>query len=129
MSCIVRFGISHYLMFVRLFKPMQGHANTFFCIYVISICLYELVWCSNGSIKFQMLEFPSNKLGVETRRRNLMFECCFLISEYHENCSVMASFIVINHASLRHGALFAFAVQLNVVVSLLWFLLIVYYLF
>ena len=58
-----------------------------------------------------------------------MFECRFLISEYHENCNVMASFTVIRHASLRHDALFAFAVQLNVFVSLLWFLLIVYYLF
>ena len=29
---------------------------------------------------------------------NLMtFECCFLISQYHENCSAMSSFAVLRH--------------------------------
>ena len=37
-------------------KCMQTH--------VISICFYELTWRSNGSMKFQMLEFQSNGLGA-----------------------------------------------------------------
>ena len=59
----VQFGISHCLAFVWSFECMRMHANTFL-YHVISICLYELAWHSNGSMKFQMLECQSNRLGV-----------------------------------------------------------------
>ena len=48
--CVVRFGISHYLVFVWLFDGMRMHANAFFYFYVVSVLLYESAWRSNGSI-------------------------------------------------------------------------------
>ena len=43
---------------------VQMYANAFFYLSVISICLYELAWHSNGSIKSQRLEYQSNRLQV-----------------------------------------------------------------
>ena len=53
------------------------HANTFFYLHVISICLHKLAWDSNGSIKYQA------------------FEWCFLSSKYHDNFNAMSSFTVL----------------------------------
>ena len=58
----------------------------------------------------------------------MTFECCFLISKYHENCNAMASFTVICDVSLHHGTLLI-AVQLNVFIGSLRFLFIVQNLF
>ena len=38
------------------------HANDFFYLPVVSIRLYELVWRSNRSVKYQTLECQSNEL-------------------------------------------------------------------
>ena len=57
---------------------------------------------------------------------NLMtFEWSFIISRYHENCNAMSSFTVLR----QYLGTLLFAVQLNVFISLLWFLFIIYYLF
>ena len=60
MSCVARFGISHYLAFAWSFERMQMHANAFFYFYVVFIRLHELAWHSNGSIKSQTFECHSN---------------------------------------------------------------------
>ena len=62
--CVARFGISHYLAFAWSFKRMQMHANAFSYLHIVSIRLHELAWRSNGSIKFQTVEFQSNGLGA-----------------------------------------------------------------
>ena len=49
------------------------------------------------------------------------FECCFLISKYHENCNAMSSFTVIRHVPIRHETL-SFPLQLNVFISSLFFI-------
>ena len=87
--CVGRFGISHYLPFVWSFERTRTYANAFFYLTVVSTRLYDLAWRSNGSIKCQTLEYQSSNLTT--------FECCFLISKYHENCNVMSSFTVIHH--------------------------------
>ena len=62
--CVVRFGISHYLAFLWLFGRMKMRTHAFFYLPVVSICLFELAWCSNGSVKSQTLKYQSNRLGV-----------------------------------------------------------------
>ena len=108
MWCVARFGISHYLAFVWSFEHIWMHANFFFFVHVVSICLYELVWRSNGSIKFPALEYQSNGLGASTHSNIMTFECCFLISKYHENCNAISSVTAIRHVPLHHGTLFFF---------------------
>ena len=127
MWCVARFGISHYLAFVWLSECMQMHAHAFFYLPVVSIHLNELAWCSNGSIKSQMLECQSNGLGAETCSNLTTFECCLLISKYHKNCNAMSSFTVIRHVPLCHET-HSLPLQLNVFISLC-FLFIIYYLF
>ena len=109
-------GISHYLAFVWSFERMRMHAHAFFYLPVVSIRLCELAWRSNGSIKSQTLKCQSNEFGAYTRNNLTTFECCFLISKYHENCKAVSSFTVIRHVPLRHGTLL-FAVHLNVFIS------------
>ena len=121
MWCVARFGISHYLAFVWSFKRKRMHANTFFYLHLVSIRLGELAWSSNGSIKSQTLESKSNGLGAYTCSSLTTFECCFLISKYHENCNATSSFTIIRSVPLLHGTLL-FAVQLSVFVSLLFFI-------
>ena len=128
MWCVARFGISHHLAFVWSFKHMRMHAHAFFYLPVVSIRLNELAWHSNGSIKSQKLECQSNGLGVWTHSNLTTFECCFLISNYHENCNPMSPFAVIHHVPLRHETL-SFPLQLNVFISSLCSLFIVYNLF
>ena len=128
MWCVVQFGMSHYLAFVWSFERMRMHAHAFFYLPVVSIRLCELAWRSNGSIKSQTLKCQSNEFGAYTRNNLTTFECCFLISKYHENCNAMSSFIAIRHVPLRHETL-SFPLKLNVFISLLCFLFIFYFLF
>ena len=67
LTYVMRFAIwyqSLFWGFVRSFKGMRMHANAFLYLPVASFRLYELAWRSNGSIKSQMLECQSNRLGV-----------------------------------------------------------------
>ena len=102
MWCVARFSISNYLAFAWSFEHIQMHAHAFFYLPVVSIRLYELACRSNGPIKSQRLECQSNGLGVYTRSHLTTFECCFLVSKYHENCNGMSSFTVIYHVPLCH---------------------------
>ena len=113
------FGISHYLAFVWSFECIRMHAHGFFYLPVVSICLYELAWHSNGSIKSQMLKCQSNGLGALTRSNVTTFGCCLLISKYHENCNAMPSFTIIHNVPLHHEIL-SFPLQLNVFISSLF---------
>ena len=115
----------------RLYDVMiaQTHANAwyvFFYLHAISIRLNELAWRSSRSINFQTLEFQSNMRQLV--ENPTISECCFLISKYHENCNAMSFFTEIEYVSLRQGTL-VLAVQLNVFISSLWFLFIVYIFF
>ena len=117
----------------RLYDVMIARMHTnacyvFFYLHVNSIRLNELPWRSSRSINFQTLEFQSSMLGASTRRKPTMFECCFLISRYHENCNAMSFLVVIEYLSLRQGIL-VLAMQLNVFISSLLFLFIVYIFF
>ena len=88
----------------------------------LSVCMSQ-----HGVLKayrISNIRMPIKRINTN----NLMtFECCFLISKYHENCNAMSSFIILRHVSLHHGTLL-FAVQINVYISSLWSLFIVYYL-
>ena len=79
------------------------HANTFFYLHVISICLHKLAWDSNGSIKYQA------------------FEWCFLSSKYHDNFNAMSSFTVLRPVPWNKQSSFMFSLWLC-------FFFIVYYL-
>ena len=81
---------------------VRTHANAcyrFFYLHVAFMRLHELAWHSNGSIKWQTSECHFKRVNTS----NLMtFECCFLISRYHEICNPMSSFTVLRHVPLEH---------------------------
>ena len=71
----------------------------------------------------------ANQTDSDQTSSNLTtFECCFLISQYHENCNAMSSFTVICHVH-RSTFIYKAAQSINVFISLLQFLIIVYYIF
>ena len=94
MWCVERFGISHYLAFAWPFERMRVHANAFF------YRMWFLYVCMSVSMAFKRVYQMSNvKMPFKrVNTSNLMtFECCFLISQYHENCNAMLSFTVLCH--------------------------------
>ena len=80
MWCVARFGISHYLAFAWTFERMRMHANAFFYLHVVFIRLHELAF--KRVYQMSNVWMPFKRVNTS----NLMtFECCFLISWYHEN--------------------------------------------
>ena len=94
MWCVARFKVSHCLTFAWLFERMWMHANAFI---LLSCRFYPFAWFSMAFERvYQMTNVWMPFKRVNTS--NLMtFECCFLISWYHENCNAMSSFTVLRH--------------------------------
>ena len=118
MWCVARFGISHYLALAWPFKRMRMHANAFFYLHVVFISLHELAWHSNWSIGLLMSNvwMPFKRVW----RLNVA-------SWFHSIMTIAMQC----HPSLyyvRYIGTLLFAVQVNVFISLLWFIF-VYYLF
>ena len=58
----------------------------------LSVCM------SQHGIRMDLSNVKRQNTIQKVNTRNLMtFECCFLISKYHENCSTMSSFTVLRH--------------------------------
>ena len=110
---------------------LRTHANPCSCFFLPPCRFYPFVWVSmvfKRVCQISNVRMQSNGLGVYTRSNVTTFECCFLISKYHENCNAVSSFTVLHNVPLCHETL-SFPLQLNVFISSLCFLFIVYYLF
>ena len=67
---------------------------------LFSTVMWFLYVCMSVSMAFKRVYQMSNvKMPFKrVNTSNLMtFECCFLISQYHENCNAMLSFTVLRH--------------------------------
>ena len=91
-------GVSYFQRFKKHIAILWSRA-----IHVLPMsmfCLSDLLFTMNKSFGVSWMAAIISTIPAEhkTRVGNLtMFECCFLISKYHDSCNAMSSFIVICH--------------------------------